>query len=203
MGIKTVPHPPYSPDLAPCDFCLFPKLRGCCYEDNWGNERGCDDGHWHAHTRELPWDLPEVVETVQQVHCSQRRLLWRGLEFHVCTINKSVHTKKSLETYIMILIYQTATPNTLHDISEISQLKIKIIDWKILQYTSDLKSNCFHSSICWNYNTFKHFLWTFLFLLKLPIGFTHEKNKIKCEEINLDKPNTMINCIWIHQCPSN
>ena len=29
MGIKTVAHPPYSPDLAPCDFCLFPKLRGC------------------------------------------------------------------------------------------------------------------------------------------------------------------------------
>ena len=22
----------YSPDLAPCDFCLFPKLRGCRYE---------------------------------------------------------------------------------------------------------------------------------------------------------------------------
>ena len=32
MGIKTVPHCPYRPDLAPCDFCLFPKLRGCCYE---------------------------------------------------------------------------------------------------------------------------------------------------------------------------
>ena len=32
MGIKTVPHPPYSPELAPCDFCLFPKLRGCRYE---------------------------------------------------------------------------------------------------------------------------------------------------------------------------
>ena len=32
MGIKTVPQPPYSPDLAPCDFCLFPKLGGCCYE---------------------------------------------------------------------------------------------------------------------------------------------------------------------------
>ena len=32
MGIKTVPHPPYSPDIAPCDFCLFPKLRGCRYE---------------------------------------------------------------------------------------------------------------------------------------------------------------------------
>ena len=32
MGIKTVTHPPYSPDLAPCDFWLFSKLRGCCYE---------------------------------------------------------------------------------------------------------------------------------------------------------------------------
>ena len=27
MGIKTVPHPPYSPDLAPSDFWLFPKLK--------------------------------------------------------------------------------------------------------------------------------------------------------------------------------
>ena len=32
MGIKTVPQHPDSPDLAPCDFCLFPKLRGCRYE---------------------------------------------------------------------------------------------------------------------------------------------------------------------------
>ena len=32
MGMKTVPHPSYRPDLAPCDFCLFPKLRGCRYE---------------------------------------------------------------------------------------------------------------------------------------------------------------------------
>ena len=32
MGLKTVPHPTYSPDLAPCDFRLFPKLRGCRYE---------------------------------------------------------------------------------------------------------------------------------------------------------------------------
>ena len=32
MGIKTVPQPPYCPDLALCDFWLFPKLRGCRYE---------------------------------------------------------------------------------------------------------------------------------------------------------------------------
>ena len=32
MGIKTVPQPVYSPDLAPCDFCSFPKLRGYRFE---------------------------------------------------------------------------------------------------------------------------------------------------------------------------
>ena len=32
MGIKTVPQPPYIPDLALYDFCLFPKLRVCRYE---------------------------------------------------------------------------------------------------------------------------------------------------------------------------
>ena len=32
MGIKTIPHPPYSPDVGPCDFWLFPKLTGCRYE---------------------------------------------------------------------------------------------------------------------------------------------------------------------------
>ena len=32
MGIKTVPQLPYSPDVGPWDFCLFPKLRGYRYE---------------------------------------------------------------------------------------------------------------------------------------------------------------------------
>ena len=32
MGIKTVPQPPYCPDVGLCDFWLFPKLRDCRYE---------------------------------------------------------------------------------------------------------------------------------------------------------------------------
>ena len=32
MSITTVRHPSYSQDVAPYDFCLFPKLRGCRYE---------------------------------------------------------------------------------------------------------------------------------------------------------------------------
>ena len=32
MGVKTVRHPTYCPDLAPCFFWLFSKLKGCRYE---------------------------------------------------------------------------------------------------------------------------------------------------------------------------
>ena len=97
MGIKTVSHPPYSPDLAPCDFYLFPKLkeklRGYRYETIEEMKEAVMKVIDPIHTRGLPWGLPEVVGTVQ-VHCSRRSLLRRGLEFHECTINKSAHTKK-------------------------------------------------------------------------------------------------------------
>ena len=43
------------------------------------------------------------------MHCSRRRLIRRGLEFHVCTINKSAHTEKSLETYLMMFVCTKVT----------------------------------------------------------------------------------------------
>ena len=89
MGINLVPHHPYSPDLAPCDIWLFPKLRGCCYETVEAMMKVID----MLTQEDFQWGLAEVVGMVQ-VHCSQRRLLRRGLEFHVCTINKSAYTKK-------------------------------------------------------------------------------------------------------------
>ena len=94
MGIKTVPPRPYSRYLAPCDFSLFLKLSLWDNWDNWWDERGYDEGHWHAQTGGIPWGLPEVVWTVNEVHCNRRRVFWRGIEFHVCTLNKSAHTKK-------------------------------------------------------------------------------------------------------------
>ena len=70
MGIKTVPHRPYSRDLAPCDFWLLPKLKACRYETIEEMKEAGAEGRGHAHTRGLPWNLPEVVVTVEQVHCS-------------------------------------------------------------------------------------------------------------------------------------
>ena len=94
MGIKTVSHPPYRPDIAPSDLCLFPKLKENLEAVVMRELRRWKRLWRRSLTRSLPWGLPEVVGTVQQVHCSQRRLLGRGLEFHVCTINQSAHTKK-------------------------------------------------------------------------------------------------------------
>ena len=61
MGIKTIPHPLYSPDLAPCDFCLFPRLRGCRYET----------------IKEMKGAVTKVIDTVTQedFHGSFQKLL--------------------------------------------------------------------------------------------------------------------------------
>ena len=48
MGIKTVPQSPYIPDLAPCDFCLFPKLSGCRYET----------------TEEMKYAVTKIIDTL-------------------------------------------------------------------------------------------------------------------------------------------
>ena len=52
MGSKTVPQPPYSPCLAPCDFCLFPKLTGCRYETS----------------KEMKEAVTKVIDTLTQVN---------------------------------------------------------------------------------------------------------------------------------------
>ena len=48
MGIKTVPHPPYSLDLAPCDFWMVPRLkekfRGHRFEDGEAIKEAVTEG---------------------------------------------------------------------------------------------------------------------------------------------------------------
>ena len=94
MAIKTVLQPPYSPDLASCDFWLFPKLRGCCYET----------------IEEMKEAVTKVIDTLtQEDFHGASKSCWNGTtnalqpkeitskgtrEFHVCTLNKSAHTKK-------------------------------------------------------------------------------------------------------------
>ena len=102
-GIKTVHHPTYSPDLPPCDFCLFPKLRGCRYE-TIEEKKGSDEGHGHAHTRGLQWGVPEVVETVKQEHCSRRSFMC-VLAIKMPIRKKSGNLFNDPRIYIYIYIY--------------------------------------------------------------------------------------------------
>lgn len=94
MGIKTVLHPPYSPDIDPFNFLLFPKLkknrRWESFWRQWENEGGCKKGPGHLHFRWFPWrrDLHEEASALQ-VHWSQKILFWRILQF--CTYLKLIN----------------------------------------------------------------------------------------------------------------
>ena len=63
MGIKTVTHPRYSQNVAPCDFWLFPKLRGRRYET----------------IKEMKEVVTKVIETLAQedFHGAFQKLLER------------------------------------------------------------------------------------------------------------------------------
>jgi histone-lysine N-methyltransferase SETMAR len=52
LGFSLLPHPPYSPDLAPSDFHLFPKLK----EHLWGQHFRSDE---------------EVKSAVTKICCEQ------------------------------------------------------------------------------------------------------------------------------------
>ena len=41
-SIPGLPHPPYSPDLAPCDFYLFPKLKLKLKGHHFGRTKSCN-----------------------------------------------------------------------------------------------------------------------------------------------------------------
>ena len=64
MGIKIVPQPPESPDLAPWDFSLFTKLRGC---------------RRYETIEEMKEAVTKVIDTLQQedFHGTFQKLLER------------------------------------------------------------------------------------------------------------------------------
>ena len=66
---SVVPHPPYSPDLAPADFFLFPKLKENSFErTSFTNHRGdsgkCDNRAAGHHRKCVPGSIPTVEETL-------------------------------------------------------------------------------------------------------------------------------------------
>jgi transposase len=59
-GIPVVCQAPYSPDMVPCDFWLFPKLKRPLKGSRFNS---CEDIMWNA-TKELR-SLPEMLPAVE------------------------------------------------------------------------------------------------------------------------------------------
>ena len=81
MGIKTVPQLPCSPDLAPCDFWLFPTLRGCRYETieemkeavTMGPSRSC----WKGTSALQPEEISSKGTRVSSIKVPIRKKVWK------------------------------------------------------------------------------------------------------------------------------
>ena len=94
MGIKTLPHRPYSRDLAPCDFWLFPKLRGCRYETIEEMKAAVTKVIDTLTEEDFYGAFQKLLERYNKYIAAGGDYFERDLELHVCTINKSVHLKK-------------------------------------------------------------------------------------------------------------
>ena len=107
MDIKTVPHPPYRAALAPSDFWLFPKIRGCRYET----------------IEEMKEAVTKIIDTLTQedFHGAFQKLLeqykciaaggdyFEGDLSFMSVVSIKVPIRKSLETYLMILVSTTVS----------------------------------------------------------------------------------------------
>ena len=92
MGIKTVPQPLYSPDLAPCDFWLFPKLTGCHYERF--------EKMKEAVTKVIDTLTQEDFDGAFQKLLDRYKCIAAGGDYY----QQKCPYEKSLETYLMILV---------------------------------------------------------------------------------------------------
>ena len=79
-NIPVLTHPPYSPDLAPCDFYLFPKLKSKVKVHHFRmmeNTKNCNWWAKHTYGKWLPVLLWSVEKTLKPLCNLPRVILWR------------------------------------------------------------------------------------------------------------------------------
>ena len=74
-NIPVLPHPPYSPDLAPCDFYPFPKVEieveGSSFRDDGKHTKNCNRWTTHTYGKWLPILLWSVEKSCKHSVTSQ------------------------------------------------------------------------------------------------------------------------------------
>ena len=109
MGINTVPHPLYCPDLAPSDFCLFTKLkeklRGCHYETIEEKKGGVTKVINTLTHEDFNGAFQKLLEQYNKCIAAVGDY-FEGDQSLMCLLSIKVPIrKKSLETYLTILLY--------------------------------------------------------------------------------------------------
>jgi predicted NAD-dependent protein-ADP-ribosyltransferase YbiA (DUF1768 family) len=102
--MAVIPHPPYYPDLTPCDFSPFPKMKlklkgrrfATIEEFQAESQRMLDTDR-----KELPGSVPKMEEMVGPVSTCGRELLrgrWRPIGFMVSFMIFTVSVQNVLVT---------------------------------------------------------------------------------------------------------
>ena len=117
MGFKTVQLPPYSPNLDPNDFWIFPKLRRRLYET----------------IEEMKEAVMKIIDTLtlDDFHGAFPKILelynkciaaggdyFKGDKSFICVLSIKVPIRKSLEIYLIILV--TSKFKLLHNLQGIT-----------------------------------------------------------------------------------
>ena len=115
------------------------------------------------------------------MHCSRRRLPRRVLEFHVCTINKSAHTKKVRKLIVCTSYFQCVTVILIFSLLKQQRCERILLSPSLVQGLLDktLKSRSL-TALC--HNQQKSLLYNYLFCFQL--GLYHQRPLIKSSTIN-------------------
>jgi hypothetical protein len=70
-----IPYPQYSPDFAPCDFFLFPKMKLKLKGRQFDTIEEIQAKSHTVHRKGLPGSVPKIEETVEPVSTCGRELL--------------------------------------------------------------------------------------------------------------------------------
>ena len=100
MGTKAVSHRPYNPDLAPCNVCLFPKLRVCRYETIEQMKESVKKVIDMLTQEDFHGDFQKLWERYNKCIAAGGDYFEGNLSF-MCVLSIKVPIRKSLETYRM------------------------------------------------------------------------------------------------------
>ena len=125
-NMTVIPHRPYSPDLAPCDIFLFPKLKlsdeGSKIRYHWRDSRGIAAGSWHNSKKGLPGMLPSMAEYLGRLYSCIRVVLWRWWRNLTSKVSKLLFTSTVLELLDTSLYdYKVARGSEVHSVTPSTQ----------------------------------------------------------------------------------